>query len=222
MDAPENIERINRTLTSEVERKVLVWLAVRLPAWVTPDQLTALGLIAAVGIGVSYLAANFSLAYLWLANMGWVIHWFADSLDGTLARVRKMERPKYGHYVDHFVDTIATIIIVFGVAYSSLAHPTALFLLLVSYMFLSIHAYLWGAVRGIFRISYGFVGPTEARIFYIFLNLWVLTVGDSRFPLGPFVLSLFDVAAIGLSIFFVAMTLRHGWRSIGELKRLGI
>ena len=103
----ENHVRVNDILLSKMEKAALNWLVMRLPAWVTPDMLTFFGFLSAILIGVSYALTNLDKNFLWLANLGFLLNWFGDSLDGTLARHRKIERPIYGFYIDHVVDIIS-------------------------------------------------------------------------------------------------------------------
>src|SRR5262245_26372379 len=104
-------ERVSRTLTSAWEKRNLPRIAERLPAWVMPDHLTLLGIVAALAIGAGYVLSHLSRLYLLLSIAGLFAHWFGDSLDGTLARVRKTEREKYGYYVDRSADAVSIVII---------------------------------------------------------------------------------------------------------------
>ena len=124
-------------LLAKPEKRLLTWIAARLPRWILPDDLTALGVVAAIGVAVAYQVANDSLGWLWLASGLLVVQWFGDSLDGTLARVRKIERPTYGYYLDHLVDAIATAAIGIGLGLSplmllSIGTPTEVRLILIA------------------------------------------------------------------------------------------
>src|SRR5512147_2001859 len=116
-DAPAH-RRVNDILLGPLERPALQWLAARLPAWVTPDLLTGLGLFASVIIFLAYTATNLDKGFLWLASLGFVLNWFGDSLDGTLARYRKIERPRYGFFVDHIVDAASECMVFLGIGLS--------------------------------------------------------------------------------------------------------
>jgi archaetidylinositol phosphate synthase len=105
-------------LLARVEAYALRSIAVRLPRWVLPDHLTALGVVAALGVGACYLLSNHSPAWLWAASALLVVHWLGDSLDGTLARVRRIERPRYGYYLDHLTDAFSTVVIGIGLGLS--------------------------------------------------------------------------------------------------------
>jgi phosphatidylglycerophosphate synthase len=156
-----------RTITgmlAPLEKRTLIWLARRMPPWVNPDHLTCLSLAAMAGAGLSFwLASRFRLALPGVAAC-LAVNWFGDSLDGTLARVRRQPRPRYGFYVDHVVDLIGTACLFAGMAMSGLMTPMIAAVLLVSYVLLSAEAFLAASSLGEFRLSYFKVGPTELRI----------------------------------------------------------
>jgi len=152
------------------ERRVLRWIAARLPRGWMPDHLTAIGVAGALTIGAGYALSGRHPAWLWLATLGLVVNWFGDSLDGTLARVRQIERPRYGYYIDHMVDAFNTTVIGAGIGFSPyVAMPLAL-LLVILYLCLSINVYLESSVHGQFDLGFGLVGPTEVRILLALLN----------------------------------------------------
>jgi len=157
-------------LLAEPERRLLRKIAVRLPAWVTSDQLTAVGVLAATGAGVAYALSGLHAGWLWVASAMLVLNWFGDSLDGTLARVRFAERPRYGYYLDHIVDAFATAAIGVGRGLSPFVSLGVALGLVVVYLALSINVYLESAVFGAFRLGYGRLGPTEVRLILIAVN----------------------------------------------------
>jgi len=157
-------------LLAEPERRLLRAIATRLPAWVTSDQLTALGVLAATGAGVAYALSGLHAGWLWVASAMLVLNWFGDSLDGTLARVRHAERPRYGYYLDHVVDAYATAAIGIGLGLSPFVSLGVALGLVVVYLVLSINVYLESAVFGAFRLCYGRLGPTEVRLILIAVN----------------------------------------------------
>ena len=114
----ENHIRVNETTITKLEKKALHWLAGRMPAWVVPDTLTIIGLIASIIIFASYGLTYFNKNFLWLASLGFILNWFGDSLDGTLARYRKIERPRYGFFVDHIIDAISEVLVFIGLGLS--------------------------------------------------------------------------------------------------------
>src|SRR5688572_14823725 len=146
MTAPRQLQ----FLLAEPERRALRWIAARLPARVKPDHLTLLGVAAAVGIGAAYWASNDSAAWLWAASALLVLHWLGDSLDGTLARVRGIERPRYGYYLDHLVDAVSTAAIGIGLGLSPYMLLSVGTLIVVAYLILSINVYLESQAFGRF------------------------------------------------------------------------
>jgi phosphatidylglycerophosphate synthase len=170
----ETAKRSMTFLLAAPERRVLRWMAARLPASWTPNHLTAIGVIGALGTALGYAWSPRSAGWLWLASAMLVVNWFGDSLDGTLARVRQIERPKYGYYIDHMVDAFNTAVIGAGIGLSPyVSLPLALALVII-YLSLSINIYLESSVFGVFEASYGIFGPTEVRLLLILANtaLW--------------------------------------------------
>ncbi len=155
---------------AEPEKKLLVRIAARLPRSVTSDQLTALGVLGSVCAGVAYALSTIHPAWLFAASLMIAVNWFGDSLDGTLARVRRAERPKYGYYLDHLVDALSTAAIGIGLGLSPFVDLTLALILVLAYLVLSINVYLESAVFGVFKLAYGRVGPTEARIILVVAN----------------------------------------------------
>ena len=221
----QNHTRINNTFIGRHEKLALIWLAARMPAWVTPDMLTALGLFASVMIFASYALTYFNKNFLWLACLGFVINWFGDSLDGTLARVRKIERPRYGFYIDHIIDVVSVVLVFVGLGLSPYLRFDLALLALISYLMASIYVYLTTYVAGIFRISYGQLGPTELRLIAIATNIAVYFTGNpslhipqigilANLPLGLNTMTLFDlvIAIITLIItgLFISSSITTG------------
>ncbi len=147
-----------------VEKRVLIWLAERLPEWVTSDQLTLLGLLAMLMAGLSYWAAQWDARALFLVVVALGLNWFGDSLDGTLARVRNKQRPRYGYYVDHVIDIVGALFLIGGLAASGYMTPLVGLGLLVGYMMVSAEIFLATYSLGVFRLSFGPIGGTELRI----------------------------------------------------------
>src|ERR687894_1273869 len=148
-------------LLARHESSVLEWLARRLPARVTPDHMTILGVLAAIGIAVAYALSNGDRAWLWAASALLVVHWLGDSLDGTLARVRHAERPTYGYYLDHLVDAVATAVIGLGLGLSPYMLLLTGLVIVIAYLVLSINTYLETYAFGVFTLGYGRLGPPE-------------------------------------------------------------
>ncbi|HLV86924.1 MAG TPA: CDP-alcohol phosphatidyltransferase family protein [Candidatus Sulfotelmatobacter sp.] len=197
-----DVVRVQESWVASAEKRALVWLAARTPARINPDHLTILGLAAQLGAGLSYaLAARNRMALLGVIAC-LALNWLGDSLDGTLARVRECQRPRYGFYVDHMVDTFGAVALMVGLALSGYMQPWIAIGLLIAFLVLSIQSYLATHALGEFRISFWRFGPTELRI--------LLAVGNLALFWRPFVhlfgnrYRLFDV---GGSIGIAGMTL---------------
>jgi archaetidylinositol phosphate synthase len=208
-ESKEDAPRDKRFLLAEPEARALDWIARRLPARVMPDHLTALGVLAAFGIAAAYLLSNQDPVWLWAASGLLVVHWLGDSLDGTLARVRKTERPTYGYYLDHLVDAVATAVIGLGLGLSPYMLLATGLAIVVGYLVLSINTYLETYAFGRFQLGYGLLGPTEARLGLIALNTLValgVGLGFQVEGLGMTVLDLVGLGASGAMI--AALTVR--------------
>ena len=194
-------------VTANIEKRVLIWLAERLPQWVTSDQLTLLGLFAMLIAGLSYWAAQWDERALFLVVVALGLNWFGDSLDGTLARVRNRQRPRYGFYVDHVIDIVGALFLVGGLAASGYMTPLVGLGLLVGYMMVSAEIFLATYSLGVFRISFGPIGGTELRILLSIGTLYLLYKPVVKLgSLGAF--HLFDVAGVcGIVGLAVALTI---------------
>jgi len=190
-------QREPKFLLAAFERRALPWLAARLPARVLPDHLTVLGVVAALGIAAAYLLSNQDPAWLWAASALLVVHWLGDSLDGTLARVRRIERPKYGYYLDHLTDAAATAVIGLGLGLSPYMLLSTGLAIVVLYLVLSINVYLETFAFGVFRLGYSRVGPTEARVALIVLNTALVLGAGLDFTLAGTGFTVFDVVGLG-------------------------
>ncbi|MGH2946862.1 MAG: CDP-alcohol phosphatidyltransferase family protein [Solirubrobacteraceae bacterium] len=207
-------------LLARPEARVLDWIARRLPSWVMPDHLTALGVLAAVGIATAYALSNGDTIWLWAASGLLVVHWLGDSLDGTLARVRRSERPRYGYYLDHLADAIATALIGIGLGLSPHMLLLTGLVIVVAYLVLSINTYLETQALGVFSLGYGRLGPTEARLALIGVNTLLalgLAPGVSILGLGITVL---DVVGLGAALAMLAALGLRAARNLRELARL--
>ncbi|HEY2646201.1 MAG TPA: CDP-alcohol phosphatidyltransferase family protein [Candidatus Acidoferrales bacterium] len=173
-DPFKNAPRQQEGFTSAVERKALLWLAARLPAWVNSDHLTLIGFAAMFLAGASYAFTRINRAGLLLATFFLALNWFGDSLDGTLARVRNLQRPRYGFYVDHMIDTFGGLFLMGGLAISDIVDWRIALGMFIAFLMLSIQVYLATYTVGIFQMSFAKFGPTEIRILLALGNaaLW--------------------------------------------------
>jgi archaetidylinositol phosphate synthase len=182
------VARVHHSLLAVYERHLLVWLAAQLPRIVTPTRLTLLGFAGALLSGLAYAATLFSTGFLWLATAGLIINWFGDSLDGTLARYRQMERPQYGFFIDHTTDVASQVVIFLGLGISPYMHLETACLALMSYWMAALYTFIRAIATNIFQISYYGIGPTEIRLALISYNAALLFVGPIvlRTRLGAF------------------------------------
>jgi len=204
--------RENRSMLAAAEKRLLVWIARNLPHSINSDQLSALALISMVGAGVSFALISYSPWFAVLIIALLVLNWFGDSLDGTLARVRDQQRPRYGFYVDHVIDLAGTFAVVAGMALSGAMTPAIGFALLAVYVMVAAETFLATHSVGVFRMSFAGFGPTELRL--------VLAAGAIKVASSPTVelmgrkFQLLDaggvVAIIGLGVAFVVSAVRNG------------
>ncbi|HEY7529537.1 MAG TPA: CDP-alcohol phosphatidyltransferase family protein [Gemmatimonadota bacterium] len=212
-------EREPNFVLARFERRVLPWLARRLPSWVTPDHLTLLGILAAIGISAAYLLSNEDPAWLWAVNALLVVHWFGDSLDGTLARVRRIERPKYGYYLDHLTDAFSTVAIGLGIGLSPYMLLSIGLAIVIAYLVLSINVYLETHVFGVFRLGYSWVGPTEARAVLFVVNGLLAAGAGLDFTIREIGLTPLDVIGVLAAATMIALLLVRVGANLRTLAR---
>jgi archaetidylinositol phosphate synthase len=212
-------EREPNFLLARFERRVLPAMARRLPRRVLPDDLTALGVASAVGICASYQLTNESRAWLWVASALLVVHWVGDSLDGTLARTRAIQRPKYGYYLDHLVDAVSTALIGIGLGLSPYMLLAIGTLIVVAYLILSINVYLESYALGRFSIGYGYLGPTEIRVILIALNTALALGLGLEFEAFDLDVTVLDLVGLGIAAVMIALVLGRAVRNLRDLAR---
>jgi archaetidylinositol phosphate synthase len=212
--------RTSEFVLKRFERWALPRLAARLPGWVVPDHLTLLGLLASTAIGAAYALANRNEAWLWLANVAILANWFGDSLDGTLARFRRIERPRYGYYLDHLTDAYSTLAIGLGLGFSPYMLLAVGLAIVIAYLLLSINVYLETHVFEEFSFSYGNLGPTEVRLILIALNLTALSIGPLPFDVLGVGATVFDVVGLAAASGMIVMLLVRAVRNLRALARL--
>lgn len=204
--------RIQDSVLTRIERRTLHWLAERMPGAVNSDHLTLLAMLAMMGVGASYWLASHSPVGLVLAIVFLAVNWFGDSLDGTLARVRSHQRPRYGYYVDHVVDVVGTVFLFGGLGLSGLMSPPVAVAVILAYFLVSLEVYLATHSLGEFRMSFFGVGPTELRILLAAGNVALLVRPNA--PVLGTSLTLFDVGGVvgaaGLVATFVYSAVRNG------------
>ena len=204
--------RVHTSVLAAVEKRCLIWMAKRLPARVNSDHLTVLAGVAMLAGGLCYWIGPGSKAAMFTAIAMLALNWFGDSLDGTLARVRHHERPRYGFYVDHVLDVVGILFLLAGFALGGFMSPIIATGFLIAYYLLMVEIALATHAVGTFRISFWKFGPTELRL--------LLVVGTLQIMRSPFVtiagerLLLFDIGGViaiaALTLTFVASAIRNG------------
>ncbi len=203
MDEKQQAKRILDTLTAPWEKPLLIKMAKALPLWVTSDRLTVLGIIASFIIAGGFIALWISPWWIMLSNAGFVIHWWADSLDGTVARVRHLEREQYGYFVDHICDTLAIVLICVGLGLSPLVHTGIGLAVAIGYLMMNVYAHVVSYVDRVFRISYGRIGPTEIRIVFIVGTSVVAFWNPALFHINKTIFRAADIIALAIAIIFM-------------------
>jgi len=203
--------RIQRSFITKAEKKALRWLAERMPGWVNSDHLTVLGAAGMFLAGASYALTRFNRYGLLLACFFLGVNWFGDSLDGTVARYRNRQRPRYGFYVDHVIDCFGIAALLAGMGASGYMNPLIAVWMLVAYLLLSAEIFLATYALGRFQMSYFYFGPTELRILLCVGNVYVFFHPETH-PFG-LPLSLWDFGAllgsIGMTLIAILSFIRH-------------
>jgi archaetidylinositol phosphate synthase len=211
-------ERSHTSVLAEAEKRMLIRIAGKLPQWINSDHLTALGFVSLIAAGACYWWARYQ-PYALLAVIPFLaLNWFGDSLDGTLARVRNRQRPRYGFYVDHILDALGMSILTGGIALSGYMSPLVAALFLVAYLLLSIEIYLAAYTIGTFHLSYWRFGPTELRILLATGNLFALHRPAADIGIGEYLLFDigFTIGAAALLLILLQATIAHTGRLYRE------
>jgi phosphatidylglycerophosphate synthase len=212
--------RLQESILTPIEKRCLRWLAERMPPWVNSDHLTLLGFAAMALTGLCYYLAGERPVFLIVGSACLALNWFGDSLDGTLARYRKRQRPRYGFYVDHIVDAFGILFVMTGLALSGYISPILALGFLMAYFLMNIEIYLATYTLGVFKLSYGIFGPTELRVVVAIGNMILLTKKTCHLWGKSYLLC--DVSAIvAIAIFFaltIVSAIRHAIRLYNEEK----
>lgn len=203
-------KRVQGNILARSERGLLLWLCSRMPRAVTPDRLTGLGVLGAAIVFLGYVGTRFDPIFFWLATFGFFVHWFGDSLDGSLARYRRVERPRYGYFLDHSTDVVSNLMIMGGLGFSAYIRLDVALFVLLGYFMLCMYVFLHNHVSGCFQLSFLALGPTELRVFLIGLNSWMFFQGEKKILLNGATFSPYDFflcsgGAIFVSLFMVNM-----------------
>ena len=213
--------RIQTSILNPLEKKVLVYLAEKMPKWVTSDMLTLVGFIGALIMAAGYSLSNLNLHWLWLSCFGLFVNWFGDSLDGSLARVRNTQRKTYGFFIDHNIDVINETVMFIGVGCSPLVNMSFAMFALIAYLMLSVYVYIDCHLKGEMRLSYSGLGPTEFRLMLIIVNIcfmYIPWLSEWKKPItlfhNDFMVGLFDYIAVAAALLIIFFYLRNLIRDI--------
>lgn len=226
MDSSANHTRVNNILLGPLERPTLHWLAVHSPKWMSPDIYSGIGALGGVLCLVAYILTRFSPWYLWLATFGLVVHWYGDSMDGTLARYRHIERPIYGFFVDHVLDVVSQVLFFVGLGLTPYISFNVASMGLVAFLLMSALVFLRTAALGEFRISYSTLGPTEARVlasllntamFFFGVQVWHVRAGI----LGNMVINPYDVSIGAITFLLLYFFVTTAWKDSVRLAKQG-
>jgi len=207
--------RIQTSILNPLEKKILVYMAERMPSWVNSDMLTLVGFFGALVMATGYALSNLNLHWLWLSCLGLVINWFGDSMDGSLARVRNAQRKTYGFYIDHNVDVINETIMFISVGVSPLVNMSFAMFALIAYLMLSVYVYIDCHLKGEMRLTYGGLGPTEFRLLLIITNIcfiYIPWLSEWKKPMtlfhNDFMIGIFDYIAVAAALLIIFFYLR--------------
>ncbi|HXZ17472.1 MAG TPA: CDP-alcohol phosphatidyltransferase family protein [Roseiarcus sp.] len=211
--------RIQTNLLAARERALLDALCRRMPDWITPDRLTAIGSTGAVVAAIGYVASRWGAAFLFLSSLGLVINWFGDSLDGSLARHRRIERPRYGYFLDHSVDALNALVFALGLGLTPYVSMAAALLLLGGYYLLTIQVFLLAQTDRTFPLAKARVGPTELRLLAIAFNCAIFAFGPLSVRLAGTDVSVYSALVAVEAIAFIAVFAMETYATARRLDR---
>jgi len=217
MSRPPIVHRVNTSLVSDAERRLLLAIAARLPQAATPDRLTGFGVLGAFVVLIGYVASSYDVRFLWLANAGLMMHWFGDSLDGTVARYRRIERQRYGFFVDQTIDVVGNLLIALGVGLSPWARLDTALLFLTAFHMISICSLVRGVVDQEFHIAVGRFGVTEVRLGIFGLNIGILMFGARPYPIFGYPMTWCDIL---MTLTSAGMMVLFTWEFVSHARRL--
>ena len=214
-------QRIQTSILNPYEKKILTYMAERMPAWVTSDMLTFVGFLGALVMATGYSLSNLDLRWLWLSCLGLFINWFGDSMDGSLARVRGTQRKIYGFFIDHNVDVINETIMFISVGVSPLVNMSFAMFALVAYLMLSVYVYIDCHLKGEMRLTYSGLGPTEFRLLLVITNIcfiYIPWLSEWKKPMtlfhNNFMIGIFDYIAVAAALLIIFFWLRGFFQDV--------
>jgi phosphatidylglycerophosphate synthase len=197
LEQKANPERINNTILGGAETRFIHWFVDIAPDWLSPDHMTLLGMVGSVCILLGYGLSRLHPAYLWLASLGFILNWFGDSTDGNLARLRHIERPRYGYFLDHSLDTITMLMVFVGIGLSPYVNMYIALLTLIAYLMMNVYVYINTQVHKKFQLSFSKLGPTEGRLMFVIANIGMVLIGMKNVLLIGINFSIYDLFFLG-------------------------
>ena len=163
------------------EKKFITWLTPKFPGWIEGYHLTLLTIPWSIGLVVfGYLAGKCSLHWLHLSSLMLFLQWFTDCFDGSLGRYRDTGIPKWGFYMDHFLDFVFMCSVFIGWTFLFTGtNNTLMWFLSLSMGCLMVNSFLAFGATGKFKITYLGTGPTELRLYFIIANTLIAFLGVS-------------------------------------------
>jgi archaetidylinositol phosphate synthase len=213
------MKRIQENIVARQERRFLNWACARMPYSVTSDHLTMLSVVGAFMVMGGYVAGRTDPRFLLVSALGFVVNWFGDSLDGSLARYRKVTRPRYGYFLDHSVDAFCTLLMIGGMGFSLYVRMDVAMFAVVGYLALCIHVFLKNHVTGTFQLTFMFLGPTELRMIFVALTLYMLVGGATHWA-GSAALSDCDIVLLITGSVFMLLFASSTATMIAQLRAL--
>jgi archaetidylinositol phosphate synthase len=215
---PQSVVRIQLNVLAQGERVLLNWICRHLPSSFTPDRLTLIGVAGAIIVFIGYIGSRYQPEFLWLATLGFLVHWFGDSLDGSVARYRHIERPRYGYFLDHSVDAVCNLLIMAGIGFSPYVRMDVALFALLGYFLLCMYVFLDNHVSGAFKLSFLGLGPTELRLGLVGINIWAYCSGEMHLSGFSQAFSPYDVVIGGTGVIFIGLFIQHLQRTAQILR----
>ncbi|NSW53110.1 MAG: CDP-alcohol phosphatidyltransferase family protein [Anaerolineae bacterium] len=212
-----NPQRINNTILGGAETRFIHWFEKIAPDWVSPDLMTFVGMIGTFSILIGYALSRVHPAWLWLASFGFFLNWFGDSTDGNLARLRHIERPRYGYFLDHCLDTITMLMVFIGVGLTPFVDMYIALFTLIAYLMMNVYVYVNTQVHKKFQLSFAMLGPTEGRLMFVIANTVMIFAGMVNVTLIGIEFSIYDLFFLAWMIFLFWLFFSNVIRGIVKL-----
>ncbi len=217
--------RINDGLLGPLERPALKWLAIHSPKWMNPDIYTTIGITGSAIAFIGYILSRYQPGFFWMATLGFLVNWYGDSMDGTLARYRHIERPIYGYFIDHVTDSITAVLLILGLGLSPYVSFNIASLALVGFLLMCVVVFLRTYVEGEFKLSYEKLAPTEARALAVLLNTAMFFFGKQLWRLnlpllGNLVINPYDLVIGALALLMLFFFLTTAYKELIRLAKM--